>query len=69
MFFWGDPKMKFESKMDLNQMAEKLTSTLDEALDEIAPMKTFTVKSEYKFGLSDRTKKLMRDRDHTRMNL
>ena len=27
-----------ESKMDLNQMAEKLSSTLDEALDEIAPM-------------------------------
>ena len=58
-----------DSDMDLNQMAEKLSSTLDEALDEIAPFKSFTVRSQHRFGVSDRTKKLMKSRDETRLNI
>ena len=42
---------------------------MDEALDEIAPMKSFTVRTQHKFGLSDRTKKLMADRDRTRLSI
>ena len=49
-----------EEDLDLNQMAEKLSKTMDEALDEIAPFKSFTVRSQHKFGLSDRTKNLMK---------
>ena len=58
-----------ESDLDLNQMAEKFTETMDEALDEIAPLKSFTIRTQHKFGLSDRTKKLMEDRNKTRMKI
>ena len=40
-----------------------------EALDEVAPFKTFTVKSHYKFGISEQTKILMEQRDRTRNNI
>ena len=36
----------------VNQMAEVFDEIIQEALDEIAPVKSFTVKSQYKFGLS-----------------
>ena len=39
------------------------------ALDEIAPVKTFTVKSQYKFGISDSTKLLMAKRDNARLQI
>ena len=35
----------------------------------LAPIKTFTMKSNYKFGLSENTKKLMKDRDSTRSKI
>ena len=35
----------------------------------LAPIKTFTMKSNYKFGLSENTKKLMKDRDNTRSKI
>ena len=36
----------------VNQMAEVFDEIIQEALDEIAPVKSFTVKSQFKFGLS-----------------
>ena len=39
-------------------MVNVFTSNITEGIDEIAPVKTFTVKTHHKFGLSDATKKL-----------
>ena len=47
-------------------MVEILTENKNKALNSIAPFKTFTVKSQYKFGLSVSTKSLMEKRDKTR---
>ena len=45
------------------------TQYIEEALDEVAPIKSFTVKSNYKFGLSEKTKKLMISIDDTRKSI
>ena len=37
-------------------MVETFTKYTNEALDEVAPYKTFKIKSQYKFGLSEDTK-------------
>ena len=37
--------------------------------DEIAPYKTFIVKSKYKFGISDETKAQMAERDKVRKSI
>ena len=58
-----------DSNLGLNLMTEKFAKTVEEALDEIAPIKTFKVRSFHKFGLSDRTKELMKARDQTRLNI
>ena len=58
-----------DSNLGLNLMTEKFAETVEEALDEIAPIKTFKVRSFHKFGLSDRTKELMKARDQTRLNI
>ena len=47
-------------------MVEIFSRNIEEALDEVAPIKTFTIRSQYKFGLTDSTKNLMHDRDVTR---
>ena len=51
---------------DLDEMVKQFESNIKEALDEVAPMKTCRIKSSYKFGLSEKTKELMRARDLTR---
>ena len=38
-------------------------------MDEVTPLKSFTVKSHYKFGISELTKKLMEARDKTRFDI
>ena len=50
-------------------MVEIFTDNINKALDEVAPLKTFTVKSNYRFGLSQETKDLMKQRDSTRANI
>ena len=50
----------------VDEMVDILTENINLALDEVAPYKTFTVKSNYKFGISPETKKLMKQRDNTR---
>ena len=47
-------------------MVDIFTENINLALDEVTPFKTFTVKSNYKFGLSNETKILMKRRDATR---
>ena len=53
----------------VDDMVDIFTKNIDEALDEVAPIKSFKVKSNYKFGISLETKKLMRQRDNTIENI
>ena len=55
MFQNGFTLLSSESQLDLNNN-----------LDEVAPIKTFNIKSTFKFGLSESTKELIQKRDHTR---
>ena len=57
---------KIEECNDVDGMVKIFSKNIEGALDEIAPIKTFTIRSQYRFGLSDNTKKLMHDRDCTR---
>ena len=50
-------------------MVRIYTELNTEALDICAPYKSFTIKSHYKFGLSDETKDLMLKRDNTRLKI
>ena len=54
---------------NVDEMATTFNNLVMESLDEVAPYKTFTVKSHYKFGISEETKELMAKRDQTRMNI
>ena len=45
------------------------TENINRALDSVAPVKTFTIRSNHKFGLSDSTKELMKKRDTTRKSI
>ena len=54
---------------DLDKKVSLFTKNINNAMNEAAPMKTFTVKSQYKFGLSENTKNLMKQRDQTRCNI
>ena len=41
---------------DLDQMVHVLDECMKKALDEIAPVKTFTIRPDYKSGVTDQTK-------------
>ena len=47
-------------------MVEIFTVNVNKALDHVAPFKTFQVKYNYRFGISQQTKDLMKQRDCTR---
>ena len=47
-------------------MVIKLSDLIDEATEECMPMKTFRVREQHKFGLSELTKKTMKERDAAR---
>ena len=47
-------------------MVEIFTSNINTSLDNVAPVKSFTVKSHYRFGLSEASKELMIKRDNAR---
>ena len=47
-------------------MVEVYQKNIEDALNEVAPFKTFTIRSQYRFGLSEETKQVMHDRDVTR---
>ena len=43
-------------KQDLDGMVDTFNKYTAEVLDELAPFKTFKIRSQYKFGLSEMTK-------------
>ena len=47
-------------------MVQLFTDNVTEALDEMCPIKTIKIRSNYKFGLSDNTRSLIKSRDVTR---
>ena len=51
---------------DVNEMVRIFTDNVNRALDKVAPVKTVTIRSNHRFGLSDSTKELMKKRDKTR---
>ena len=51
---------------DVEEMAKFFNETVVEALDECAPVKTVIIKPGYKFGLTQQTKALIKERDDTR---
>ena len=54
---------------NVNEMAVQFSNQMSEALDDIAPMKTFSCKAGYKAGLSLETNSLMSERDKARKEL
>jgi hypothetical protein len=49
-----------------NDMVSEFTNMIMESMEELAPERTFTVRSNHRFGLSVNTKILMRKRDEAR---
>ena len=58
-----------EDRANVQDKVTEFTTLISEALDELAPVKSFTIKSNYKFGLSDKVKDLMKERNKVRNNL
>ena len=54
---------------DVNGMVEVFNENIKKALDLAAPVKTFKIRSNHRFGLSDSTKELMKKRDRTRNSI
>ena len=54
---------------DVDQMVEIFTAFITEALDEITPFKTFSIRSHHKFGLSEISKELIIQRDRCRSKI
>ena len=57
---------ELDSCGNVDEMVEIFTRNITEALDEVTPIKTFKIRSHHKFGLSDVTKELMKQRDDAR---
>ena len=53
----------------IDEMAEKMNSHILPSLDQCAPIKTFKIRNQNKFGISDQTKALIKDRDGTRSKM
>ena len=51
---------------DLDEKNEIFTNLINKSLDEVAPFSTITIRSNYKFGLSEKTKEIMKKRDAAR---
>ena len=58
-----------EECSSVDEMVEIFTNNINESLDEVAPLKSFIVKSNYRFGISPETKNLMKSRDETRAKI
>ena len=69
---WNEALMKKDwSKIyemnDLDKKVETFTNLVTECLDEVAPFGTIVIRSNYKFGLSDVTKDMMKKREAARL--
>ena len=58
-----------ENSDEVENMVSEFQEVLNLALDQIAPVKTFTVRSSHRFGFSEGTKELMSKRDNTRKSI
>ena len=63
------PWSQIKREKDIEKKTDMLAKFMNTALDEVAPIKLFTVKSNYKFGISDDTKEIMKNRDATRAKI
>ena len=51
----------------MDEIVNEFSEMINEALDELAPMKKIIIKSNYRFGLSEHVKELMQKRNATRI--
>ena len=58
-----------EEAVGVNDMVTIFNAKIKSALDRVAPTKTFKIRSQHRFGLSDDTKELMKRRDRTRKQI
>ena len=49
---------KIQSLNSVDDIVEVFQKNIEEALNDVAPVKTFIIRSNYRFGLSDETKKV-----------
>ena len=54
---------------NVNDIAVQFSKLVNDALDEIAPLKSFTNKTGYKAGISQDTKALMAERNSARIEI
>ena len=64
-----DPTRHVEEAAGVNDMVTIFNEKIKSALDRVAPTKTFKIRSQHRFGLSDDTKELMKRRDRTRQQI
>jgi hypothetical protein len=54
---------------DLNDMVKNFNNSVQKALDKCAPYKHITIRSEYKNGISDKTKSMIKEGDKARLEI
>ena len=54
---------------DLNELAKELEEIITQALDIVAPKKTFSIKPTYIHGLTTEAREIMKSRDYIRSQL
>ena len=55
--------------MDIDEQVKTMQELIAEAIDECMPLKTFKVREQHKFGLSLKTKAMMKERDQVRKEI
>ena len=60
---------QIKSKSDVNEKATAFTIEVNKALDECAPFKKFKIRQNFKPGLSEEAKRIMKERDLTRKSI
>ena len=61
--------LEVDEEEDVDSMVARFNKNVELALDRVAPVKSFKVRSNHRFGLSENTKELMRKRDCTRNSI
>ena len=61
--------LEVDDEEDIDSMVARFNKNVELALDRVAPVKSFKVRSNHRFGLSDNTKELMRKRDGVRISI
>ena len=61
--------LEVDDEENVDSMVAQFNKNVALALDRVAPVKSFKVRSNHRFGLSESTKELMRNRDSTRHSI